>query len=57
MESAHWRGTLTRGDRIGAAPPHALQIVMAAGDGLDGGHGDLGNLHAFRVALQQEDTD
>jgi hypothetical protein len=30
------------------------RLIAAEGNGLDGGHSDLGNLHAFRVALQQK---
>jgi len=48
---------LTRGDRIGPATPHAPQLIAAKGDGLNGGHGNLGNLHAVRVTIQQEDID
>jgi hypothetical protein len=57
MESSHWRGKLTRGDRIGPATPHAPQLIAAEGDGLNGGHGYLGNLHAVWVTIQQEDID
>ncbi len=37
--------------------PHAPQLITAKGDGLNGGHGDLGHLHAVRVAIQKEDID
>jgi hypothetical protein len=46
-----------RGDRIGPATPHAPQLIAAEGDGMDGGHSDLGHLHAIRVTIEQEDID
>jgi hypothetical protein len=37
--------------------PDAPQLIAAEGNGLDGGHGGLGNLHAIRVTIQPEDID